>query len=54
MVSLGHSCVCLGCLQEYERNIQKSTSFFPVGVLVAFSKYEFKPEKSEVALVVTP
>lgn len=37
-----------------EQNIQKSTSFFPVGVLVAFSKYEFKPENSEVAFSVMP
>lgn len=40
--------------EKMECNIQKSTSFFPVGVLVAFSKYEFRPENSELALVVMP
>lgn len=31
---------------------QKSTSFLPVEVLVAFSKYEFKPVKTVLEKVV--
>lgn len=37
-----------------DENLQKSTSFFPVGVLVAFSKYEFRPVNRDVARWVMP